>query len=308
MVTVAPELRHPLHCPGVSGFVGESHAFNPVWIAPDDVPTVSNRHQSSVTRRHKVTSSKVVAAGGRDGHLLDVPEPGMLESGAVAPAPVVYASWEDEDDEQLRRLSLISGPAAPWCTPTRCQTLHALDLVGEGPTWGMPAGRLASSTLHLLPTGQRVRSFAEDIGARLLILDAAAAAFSGNENDRALVRAFLASWDAWARLNNCTVLLLAHPPKSGDPFSGSTDWLNACRVGITLSRAKVGAEPTKGKDRRRVAWKLELVNQNYAAKAKPFEVSLESEGGLRWRVESPWDETEAEAEPKPDGRRGNAYC
>ena len=159
---------------------------------------------------------------------------------------MVYASWEDEDDEQLRRLSLISGPAAPWCTPTRCQTLHALDLVGEGPTWGMPAGRLASSTPHLLPTGQRVRSFAEDIGARLLILDAAAAAFSGNENDRALVRAFLASWDSWARLNNCTVLLLAHPPKSGDPFSGSTDWLNACRAGITLSRDKIGAKP-KGK-------------------------------------------------------------
>ena len=141
-----------------------------------------------------------VASGGRDGHWLDVPEPGMLELGAVAPAPVVYASWEDEDDEQLRRLSLISGPAAPWCTPSRCQNLHAVDLVGEGPTWGVPVGRLASSTPDLLPTGQRVRSFAEDVGARLLILDAAAAAFSGNENDRALVRAFLASWDAWARL------------------------------------------------------------------------------------------------------------
>ena len=122
------------------------------------------------------------------------------------------------------------------------------------------------------------------------------------------MRAFLASWDAWARLNNCTVLLLAHPPKSGDPFSGSTDWLNACRAGITLSRDKIGAKP-KGKqeDRRRLAWKLELVKQNYAAKAAPFEVSLDTEGGMRWRVEYLWDETGPE--PKPDdGKRGNVYC
>ena len=60
------------------------------------------------------------------------------------------------------------------------------------------------------------------------------------------MRAFLASWDSWARLNNCTVLLLGHPPKSSDPFSGSTDWLNACRAGITLSRAKVGVSGQGG--------------------------------------------------------------
>ena len=87
-------------------------------------------------------------------------------------------------------------------------------------------------------------------------------------------------------------------------LGGSTDWLNACRAGITLSIAKVGPEPPKGKhDNRRLAWKLHLVKQNYAAKAKPFEVSLDNEGGMRWRVECPWDETEAQT----DGR-GNAYC
>ena len=66
------------------------------------------------------------------------------------------------------------------------------------------------------------------------MIDSAAAAYMANENARSAVRSFIKSLDAWARHNNCAVLLIAHDNKLGGA-SGSTDWLNGARYGWHLT-------------------------------------------------------------------------
>lgn len=162
--------------------------------------------------------------------------------------PVVFASWEDERDEMARRLeSMVSeglvtkpGPDVP---------LHFLDLRGAGPVWGPNTAGGRSGHVQtaggITAAGRRLRRTCEEAGAVLLIVDSLAGAYAGDENTRALVRAFCADWDAWATLNGCTVMLIAHPSKGNDgsvenDYSGSTDWHNAARWRWTLSKQGTG--------------------------------------------------------------------
>ena len=113
---------------------------------------------------------------------------------------------------------------------------HAIDLVGCGPLWIDNGDRRPALTR----IGADLRAHCESVDARLLVLDPLASAYGGNENDRGAVRSFLGSWDAWARQTDCTILIVAHPPKGngGDDgrYSGSTDWRNAVRSFLHLDR------------------------------------------------------------------------
>jgi AAA domain len=80
-------------------------------------------------------------------------------------------------------------------------------------------------------------------GHRLIVIDNSSDAFSGNENDRRQVRAFLRQLAGIARENNAAVMLLAHIDKAaardatkgnGQNFSGSTAWHNSARSRIAL--------------------------------------------------------------------------
>ena len=118
--------------------------------------------------------------------------------------------------------------AAPWVTPERLQGLRIVNLVGEGPIWAPEPGRHISTMAAITATGERLRRLCEQEDARLLVVDPLAAAYASDENARGLVRAFVSHWDAWGQANNCTVLMLAHPPKSaGVNYAGSTDWQGA---------------------------------------------------------------------------------
>ena len=235
-----------------------------------------------------------VASGGGEGGLwLFGTKPDELELGAAVRdgAPVVYASWEDEPAEQRRRLAAIYGNTTPWCTPDRLRDLHMVDMVAEGATWGR-TGDTFGAPSGLLPAGAKLRGLAERVGARLIVLDAVAAAYAENENDRSRVRAFISSWDGWARDHDCAVVIVAHPPKSGDAFSGSTDWENAARAGLTLTREKVGSPP-RGRgvqDDRRVGWKLARLKANYApgGDSDVYELDVDTKGGLRWQAVGKW--------------------
>ena len=69
-----------------------------------------------------------VASGGGDGDAW-IEAPATLDALRLGSAtviggiPVVYATWEDELGEVWRRLSQISGDAAPWVTPERLRNL-----------------------------------------------------------------------------------------------------------------------------------------------------------------------------------------
>ena len=76
-----------------------------------------------------------------------------------------------------------------------------------------------------------------------MIIDPLAGAFMQNENDRALVRAFLSALDQWCEDHNCATLIVSHPAKHGDDAqSGSTDWRNGVQAVWDMSAARVKQE------------------------------------------------------------------
>ena len=195
-------------------------------------------------------------------------------------ANVVFASWEDEPEEFYRRLHQISGNSAPWVSPDRLEKLRIVNMVGEGPVWAPPQGRHISTMAELTVTGERLRRLCEREDARLLVLDPLAAAYASDENARGMVRAFVSHWDAWGQENNCTVLILAHPPKSaGMNYAGSTDWQGAARALWTL-QAEISKSPEAGPR----MWKLEFVKGNYGPRPEPLQIRWDTGAGLRWEV------------------------
>ena len=240
-----------------------------------------------------------IASGGGEGDAwIDAPA-GVLGLGNGIPengAPVIYASYEDEFDELARRLAELSGPNAPWITPERVRPhFIALDMMGRGPVWGPATGQHISTAAGLTRTGEMVREVCEKEGAALLVLDPLAAAYGGDENARALVRAFVSDFDRWGRDNGCTTFILAHPPKSDAKYAGSTDWEGAARSMWTLEREKHGPKPT-GKaalDERPESWRLALHKWNYSPPQPALELEWDATPvgeGLRWMVKGLWDE------------------
>ena len=142
--------------------------------------------------------------------------------------PVLFASYEDEIDELARRLG--------WIQTANGQgrdvgLLHLLELVDEPPLWTAEGDyQMPAAT----PAHGRLLDTAAALGTKLIVIDSAAAAYMANENARSAVRSFIKSLDAWARHNNCAVLLIAHDNKLGGA-SGSTDWLNGARYGWHLT-------------------------------------------------------------------------
>ena len=144
--------------------------------------------------------------------------------------PVVFASWDDSPAVIARRLSQISGASAPWANPTMPLYIpgeKGLGLTGSGPLYGTQE---RWGPCDLTPLAHRLFEAAEKVNAGLVVLDSAAAIYSANENDRAEVRGFLSTLSGWAGEGERSVLLLAHPPKSGSDYSGSTDWLAGVRA------------------------------------------------------------------------------
>lgn len=198
--------------------------------------------------------------------------PGGPDLYQAKPAPAVLATWEDEPEEVARRLRGMLR------TSERVEDLgdrlHHVGLAGRGPLWE-PAGggsRHTSTIGELSGVGRWLRRYCERSGARLLVVDPLAAAYACNENDRGLVRQFMASWDGWAREAGCTVLLLAHPSKADPAYSGSTDWQAAARAVWTL-----GLDKDLGKERTR----LKCLKTSYGMTADTLHLT----GYPGWRKE-----------------------
>ena len=160
---------------------------------------------------------------------------------------VVYAAWEDELEEVSRRIRRIKG-TLEWPDFEKIESRFSfVDLKKLGPIWGPETGEHLSSRGMLLNSGRELLHICEEKGARLLVLDPGAGAFGGNENDRAAVREFTGYLSGWGVENRCATLIISHPPKSGETYSGSTDWLGSVRSlwNLGLRAAKDGEEDLK---------------------------------------------------------------
>ena len=96
------------------------------------------------------------------------------------------------------------------------------------------------------------------------------------------------------------MLLVAHPPKDGADYAGSTDWHSAVRALWRLSKEGIGRpQRGKGEDARAKGWQLTLIKGNYGPPADPLEVAWDAENGLRWQIRGLWANADKEAAHAP---------
>ena len=214
-----------------------------------------------------------------------------------APIKVVIASYEETRLEVWKRIKRICDELKWADYKTLSQRIHYVDLQGMGPAWGVATGDHLALRSKMLPLGEYLlsKSQEKEIGARLLVLDPSAAVYGGSEIARESVREFTSALNAWCREAGCATLLIAHPPKSGDDYAGSTDWLGSCRAMWTLQQ-KQRTEGT-GVNKKSFSWyQLSNITKNYAPPQAPiFLRKIKHEDGGYTPIWPPCgDQTEAE--------------
>lgn len=155
----------------------------------------------------------------------------------IEPGPAVYLGMEDSES----RLH--------WMLHHICKSL--------GVSIGELAGRLHvvslrqvahSGLAHLEYDGSleptdlyyQLEHLIENTGAKLVALDNVAHLYSDNENDRMQVTRFVARLNKLASDTDTSIVLIAHTPKSGENFSGSTAWVNAVRSHASIEKEENG--------------------------------------------------------------------
>lgn len=149
----------------------------------------------------------------------------------VQPGPTLYLTCED-DAEQLHWRQEHLCAAMGVSMASLAGKLHLVSLRGE------LGNDLATFTgdgkMTPGPAFQRLASMLRKTGAKLAFLDNVAHLFTGNENDRGDVTRFVNLLNKLAGETGAAIVLLGHPNKQGDEWSGSTAWPNAVRSRIYL--------------------------------------------------------------------------
>ena len=181
----------------------------------------------------------------------------------LGPSTIVYATWEDSPEQIRGRLYWLQESGKEG----NGQNFKIADMRARGHLW---AASQHNAVPGLTPAGQALRTAAEQNDARLLVIDTLGVANGASEIDRAQVGAFFADWAAWADKQDCTVLLIAHPPKTpGVAYSGSTGMLGGVRAMWTIESVKRDCQgdcgtPRSCKCEPAYAYRLANAKQNYS--------------------------------------------
>jgi RecA-family ATPase len=176
----------------------------------------------------------------------------------VQPCNVLYVSAEDPKDEIHFRLQQIAKPLQlPGDTLAK---LKIIDLAGKD---AVIARFERDGKIKPTPLCAEIEHVARDHGAGLVILDAVADFFGGNENERNEVRGFVALLRGLAMRLDAAVLIVAHPSvdamRTSRGYSGSTAWNNSVRARLTFTKPpKADGQPDPDPDLR----VLELAKSN----------------------------------------------
>ena len=177
-------------------------------------------------------------------------------------APAIYITAEDDADENHRRLIGVAN-ALNTGIEALAGKLFLASLVDRRDK-GLVRIDANSNKMSILPLFEELRLSILTTGAKLVVLDNVAHLFEGNENIRAHVAAFIGLLNALALETHCAIILISHPNKAGDSFSGSTAFQNQVRSHIHL---EVDADDADAR-------LLTLVKANYARLDEPMR--------LRW--------------------------
>lgn len=149
----------------------------------------------------------------------------------VQPGPAIYLTCEDDVDQlHWRHQHLCDAIGVPMAS--LAGKLHLISL--RGALDNDLCAFAGDGTLETKPAYNRIEDMVKATGAKLVFLDNVAHLFNGNENDRGQVTRFINLLNKLAGSSGAAILLIAHPNKSGDNYSGSTAWLNAVRSQVTL--------------------------------------------------------------------------
>jgi RecA-family ATPase len=270
----------------IASFAGKAVPVR-AWLVPDVIPAnqvtiLSGNGGDGKSLLALQLGVAVVTATGWIGYL---PEPGG----------VLYVSAEDDPAEIHRRIAaIIEGrddlPLAAMLA------FNVIDLSAMDALLAAPQGRngvLATTALF-----KQIEAKVTELRPSLLVIDALADVYGGDENVRGQVRQFIALLRQLALKNKVAVLLVAHPSLSGmatgSGTSGSTGWSNSVRSRLYLEPAVDDdgeADPCLRK--------LTVMKANYAAKGTT--VALRWERGRFVLVGGPGSFERMAAEAKDDG-------
>lgn len=150
---------------------------------------------------------------------------------AMEKSTAIYITCEDDAEQLHWRQAHICNSLAVHME-SLAGSLHLASLRGglDNPLALVPA----HGEFRLTQAYWRLEALIRRTGAKFVALDNVAHLFAGNENDRGDVTRFVNSLNRMAGETGAAILLLGHPNKSGDSYSGSTAWLNAVRSQITI--------------------------------------------------------------------------
>jgi RecA-family ATPase len=149
--------------------------------------------------------------------------------------PVLFYTAEEDDDEIERRVLRIAehhklGP------DNTLHDLHRHCRPDEDAVLGAPD---KNRIIQLTKAYTELTEQACDLGPALIIIEAAADVFAGNEIVRSEVRQFMALMRKLAIKSGTAVLLLQHPSltglKEGTGTSGNTHWRNSARTFLNFT-------------------------------------------------------------------------
>ena len=200
------------------------------WIVQDVIPDENLTHVSGEGGIGKSTLLLQLAVAMRiDGYWLGV---------RVAQGPVLYVSSEDDrKDVNMSLRAILKGEGKNLA---HCPGLHVLPLADRDACLAMASTKLGA--IAATPLWQALVRWVERKKPRVVIFDALADLFGGEENVRRHVRGFIVLLKQLAIRNKLSVILIAHPSlsgmNSGSGLSGSTDWHNGPRARLYFERPK----------------------------------------------------------------------
>lgn len=147
------------------------------------------------------------------------------------PRKALYLTCEDDVDELHRRQAAICAGLGVGIGQLSGKLLLASRF---GHVDNAVAAFERDGTMNETTTWSSIRHTVEREGVGFLVLDNVAHLFAGNENARTEVTTFASMLGSLAKRIAGTVLLVGHPNKNGDEYSGSTAWENAFRARLYL--------------------------------------------------------------------------
>jgi RecA-family ATPase len=152
----------------------------------------------------------------------------------VKAGPVIYVTAEEPKSELRIRLEHIMAPIAR--VP---EARHNLIFISRATEDCVLARFEKNGIMKPTPLFKAIAALVKEYQANLLILDASADMFGGNELERTQVRNFIGLLRKIAVENRCAVVLLSHPSleglRTGRGHSGSTHWHNSVRSRLYLT-------------------------------------------------------------------------